>query len=56
MRLLNPNFPYVSSANTNVADTFRRFGFKPTSEAERKAAQQRLHATKRPSLRAVKSK
>lgn len=55
MRILNPNFIYVPASHTNLQETFKRHGFKPTTDAEREAAQQRLHSKRaRPSLRAVK--
>jgi hypothetical protein len=41
MRLLDPGFRYVPAANTNVAATWRRFGYRPTTEAERRARQSR---------------
>ena len=41
MRLLDPGFRYVPSAKTNVAATWRRFGYRPTTEAERRARQSR---------------
>lgn len=53
MNILNPKFRWVPSSSTNVADTFRRYGFKPTTDAERKAAQERLHHPM-PRLRSVK--
>jgi hypothetical protein len=37
MRLLDRNFKYVPAAETDVASTFRRFGFRPTTEKERRA-------------------
>jgi hypothetical protein len=39
MRLLDPGFRYVPSANTNVAATWKRFGYRPTTDAERRARQ-----------------
>lgn len=45
-RILDPKFKYVPSASTNIADTFRRAGWKPMTEAERKRAQERLHQAK----------
>jgi hypothetical protein len=44
MRLLDPGFRYVPSANTNVAATWKRFGYRPTTEAERRARQNRISA------------
>lgn len=41
MRLLDARFKYTPSTNTNVASTWRRFGFRPTTEAERSARQRR---------------
>jgi hypothetical protein len=41
MRLLDPGFRYVPSAKTNVAATWKRFGYRPTTEAERRARQAR---------------
>lgn len=45
-RLLDPRFKYRNSDDTNVADTFKRFGFKPTTEADRRKAQERLHGAR----------
>jgi hypothetical protein len=45
MRLLDRRFKYVPSANTDIAATWRRFGFRPTSEAERRARQRESRAT-----------
>jgi hypothetical protein len=42
MRLLDTRFKYVPSTSTNVTSTWRRFGFRPTTEAERLARQRRL--------------
>jgi hypothetical protein len=44
MRLLDPGFRYVPSANTNVAATWKRFGYRPTTDAERRARQNRAAA------------
>ncbi len=41
MNLLDPRFKYVPSVKTNVAETFARFGFRPTTEEERRARQLR---------------
>jgi hypothetical protein len=37
MRLLDPRFKYIPAARTDVAATWRRFGFRPTTDAERRA-------------------
>lgn len=37
MRLFDPTFKYVPSSRTDVAATWRRFGFRPTTESERQA-------------------
>ena len=42
MRILDQRFRYVPSEATNVAATWKRFGFRPTTEAERRARQARL--------------
>jgi hypothetical protein len=42
MRLLDAKFKYTPSTSTNITSTWRRFGFKPTTEAERSARQRRL--------------
>ncbi len=44
MRLLDSRFKYVPSTNTNVAQTWRKFGYRPTTDAERSARQRRLQA------------
>jgi hypothetical protein len=45
MRLLDRRFKYVPSAKTDIAATWRRFGFRPTTEAERRARQIESWAT-----------
>ena len=45
MRLLDSRFKYVPSTSTNVASTWRKFGFRPTTDAERSARQRRLQTT-----------
>jgi hypothetical protein len=37
MRLFDPTFKYVPSTCTDVAATWRRFGFRPTTESDRRA-------------------
>ena len=49
MRLLDPRFNYTHSTATNVTATWERFGYRPTTDDEREAAQRRLHAPQRPS-------
>ncbi len=39
MRLLDTDFKYVPAAQTDVTATWRRFGFRPTTEAERRTRQ-----------------
>ena len=39
MRLLDPRFRYVPAAHTDVSSTWRRFGFRPTTDSERRARQ-----------------
>jgi hypothetical protein len=36
MRLLDPRFNYVPAAATDVAATWKRFGFDPRANAERR--------------------
>jgi len=49
MRLLDARFKYTPSTSTNIASTWRRFGFRPTTEAERSARQRRLDTQPNPS-------
>ncbi len=39
MRLLDPRFRYVPAAKTDILTTWRRFGFRPTTDSERRARQ-----------------
>ena len=41
MRLLDTRFKYIPSTSTNIVATWKRHGFKPTTEAERQARQRR---------------
>lgn len=41
MNISDPRFKWVRPENTDVAATWKKFGFKPTTEAERKARQSR---------------
>lgn len=36
-RILDPEFKYTSSAGTDISETWKRFGFKPTTKADRAA-------------------
>jgi hypothetical protein len=45
MRLLDSRFKYIPSTSTNVASTWRKFGFRPTTDAERSARQRRLQTS-----------
>ena len=37
--ILDPSFRYVSAVATSVAETWRRFGWRPTTAEERKSRQ-----------------
>jgi hypothetical protein len=41
MRLLDARFKYTPSTSTNIVSTWKRHGYKPTTEAERQARQRR---------------
>ena len=43
MNILDPRFKYTSSISTNVSRTWRKFGFTPTTEAERIARQRKCN-------------
>ena len=45
MRLLDARFKYTPSTNTNIVSTWKRHGYKPTTEAERQARQRRAMST-----------
>jgi hypothetical protein len=45
MRLLDPRFKYIPAARTDVAATWRKFGFKPTTDTERKSRMLRAEAS-----------
>jgi hypothetical protein len=47
MRLLDPRFNYVPAAATDVAATWKRFGFDPKANAERRAGLRRVAAVTR---------
>lgn len=39
--ILDESFPYVSSAATSVAETWRRFGWRPMTDEERRRRRRR---------------
>lgn len=41
MRLLDARFKYTPSTSTNIVATWKRHGYKPTTDAERQARQRR---------------
>ena len=41
MRIYDTRFKYTPSVGTNIVSTWKRFGFKPTTESERLARQRR---------------
>jgi hypothetical protein len=41
MRIYDARFKYTPSTSTNILSTWKRFGFKPTTESERLARQRR---------------
>ena len=41
MRIYDARFKYTPSTSTNITSTWKRFGFKPTTESERLARQRR---------------
>jgi hypothetical protein len=41
MRIYDSRFKYTPSTSTNIVSTWKRFGFKPTTESERLARQRR---------------
>jgi hypothetical protein len=43
MRIYDARFKYTPAMRTNVVTTWERFGFKPTTEAEREARQRRSY-------------
>ena len=44
MRIYDSRFKYTPSMSTNIVSTWKRHGFKPTTEAERLARQRRASA------------
>jgi hypothetical protein len=49
MRILDARFKYTPSTSTNVVATWKRHGYKPTTEAERNARQRRAMMGQAPS-------
>lgn len=43
MKICDARFKYTPSLRTDIAATWKRFGFKPTTEAERLARHRRLY-------------
>ena len=43
MKILDPRFKYTPALNTNIVSTWKRFGFQPTTEAERLARQRKTY-------------
>lgn len=39
MRLLDPRFQYTPAVETDIRETWRKHGYRPTTEAERRARQ-----------------
>ncbi|MCC7548892.1 MAG: hypothetical protein IT532_14110 [Burkholderiales bacterium] len=51
MRLLDSSFKYVPAAQTDVTQTWLRFGYRPTTDAERHARQRTVRGRlRRPAL------
>lgn len=46
MRILDARFKYTPSVSTNIVSTWKRHGFRPTTEADRLTRQRRLLAEK----------
>lgn len=44
MRLLDQRFRYTPADETDIRDTWRKHGYKPTTEAERRARQPHVRA------------
>jgi hypothetical protein len=41
MRILDARFKYTPALDTNIVATWKRFGYRPTTDAERAARQRR---------------
>jgi hypothetical protein len=48
MRLLDPRFNYVPSVATDVTATWRRFGYRPLTDDERRARARKRNSAARP--------
>lgn len=44
MSILDPHFKYTPSIGTDVVSTWKKFGFKPTTDAERIAREKKRAA------------
>jgi hypothetical protein len=44
MRIYDARFKYTPAMRTNVVATWERFGFRPTTDAERQARQRRRYS------------
>jgi hypothetical protein len=44
MSILDPRFKYTPAISTDIASTWKKFGFKPTTEAERIARERKRAA------------
>ena len=53
VRLLDPRFKYTPSTSTNVVNTWRRFGYRPTTVGERQARLRRRESAVRQGESAV---
>ena len=47
MRIYDSKFKYTPALSTNITSTWKRFGFKPTTTAEREARQRRALAAQK---------
>jgi hypothetical protein len=45
MKITDPRFKYTPAVHTDIASTLRKHGFRPTTDAERKARQAKLYNT-----------
>ena len=54
--ILDESFTYVSSAATSVHETWRRFGWRPASEDERKPDGDKHRRDGQPDLEVIQSR